>query len=110
MNLSGAKKVWLRPDAAAALEEKALTNWISQTNAWSPSAEVASDKTETLRFELQRQGGGGQAGASGDLRHFTLAFREAQTGKFSIDSVRFVSEREEGLKEASGQQWAGLAE
>lgn len=57
--------------------------------------------------------GGGPPGASqgaGDLRHFFIAFRECNSAKFSIDSVRLVSEREERLKEPSGQQWAGLAE
>ena len=52
--------------------------------------------------------GTGQGG--GDLRHFLLAFRECKSAKFSIESVRFVSEKEEKLKEPSGQQWAGLAE
>jgi arylsulfatase A-like enzyme len=39
-----------------------------------------------------------------------LAFRECKSGKVSIESVRFVSEREEKLKDPSGQQWAGLAD
>src|SRR5262249_13951731 len=52
--------------------------------------------------------GSGQ-GAS-DLRHFILTFRDCQSAKFSIESVRFVSDREEKLKDPSGQQWAGLAE
>jgi len=47
---------------------------------------------------------------SADLRQFALAFREGQSGKVSIESVRFVSEREEKLKDESGQQWAGLAD
>jgi len=58
-------------------------------------------------------GGGGPGGgnqASGDLRHFTLTFRDCKSAKVSIESVRLVSEREEKLKEASGQQWAGLSE
>ena len=58
-------------------------------------------------------GRGGPAGASqeaGDLRHFFIAFRECNSARFSIESVRLVSEREEKLKEPSGQQWAGLAE
>lgn len=45
-----------------------------------------------------------------DLRHFLIAFRECKSGKFSIDSIRFMTEKEEKLKEPSGQQWAGLAE
>lgn len=52
--------------------------------------------------------GAGQGGS--DLRQFLLAFRECQSGKVSIESVRFVSEREEKLKDPSGQQWAGLAD
>jgi len=46
--------------------------------------------------------------ASGDFRHFLIAFRECNSGRFSIESVRFVTEQEEKLKEPSGQQWAGL--
>ena len=49
-------------------------------------------------------------GRSGDLRHFTLSFRDATSGKFAIESVRIISEKEEKLKDPSGQQWAGLAE
>jgi arylsulfatase A-like enzyme len=52
----------------------------------------------------------GNAERIADLRQFSLAFRECQSGKVSIESVRFVSEREEKLKDPSGQQWAGLAE
>jgi hypothetical protein len=56
-------------------------------------------------------GGSAQANqGSGDLRHFTLSFRDCKSARFSIESVRLVSEREEKLKDASGQQWAGLAE
>jgi arylsulfatase A-like enzyme len=55
-------------------------------------------------------GAPGSGQGSGDLRHFILTFRDGQSAKFSIESVRFVSEREEKLKDASGQQWAGLAE
>ncbi len=46
----------------------------------------------------------------GDLRHFSLAFREGSSGKFAIESVRFISDKEEKLKDPSGQQWAGLGE
>jgi arylsulfatase A-like enzyme len=58
-------------------------------------------------------GGGGppaSAQSGSDLRQFLLAFRECQAGKISIESVRFVTEREEKLKDPSGQQWAGLAD
>jgi len=55
-------------------------------------------------------GTAGPSQGSGDLRHFTLTFRDCKSARFSIESVRFVSEREEKLKEPSGQQWAGLAE
>ena len=55
-------------------------------------------------------GGGGTSQGSGDLRHFALAFRDCKSARFSIESIRFVSEREEKLKDPSGQQWAGLAE
>ena len=47
----------------------------------------------------------------GDLRHFSLTFRECANGaNFSIESVRFISEKEEKLTEPSGQQWTGLSE
>ena len=52
----------------------------------------------------------GPAPKKGDLRRFSLAFRECPSGKVSIESVRLVSEKEEKLKEPSGQQWAGLAD
>ena len=39
-----------------------------------------------------------------------LTFSDCKSAKFSIESVRLVSEKEEKLSEASGQQWAGLAE
>ena len=55
-------------------------------------------------------GGGGTGQRSADLRHFVLTFRDCKSAKFSIESVRLVSEKEEKLAEASGQQWAGLAE
>jgi len=55
-------------------------------------------------------GSSGTSQGSGDLRHFLLAFRDCKSAKFSIESVRFVSEKEEKLKDPSGQQWAGLAE
>src|SRR5689334_2324785 len=55
--------------------------------------------------------GGVSATSQGtDLRHFAIAFRDCKSPKFSIESVRLVSEREEKLKDPSGQQWAGLAE
>ena len=56
------------------------------------------------------QGGGGSGQRSSDLRHFVLTFRDCKSAKFAIESVRLVSEKEEKLSEASGQQWAGLAE
>lgn len=166
MIVSGAKKVWLRSEGGAAVDDKALVSWASQTEPWSTSVDAMDGKLQTYRFEVQAGGGsaggpggppapagpvmptapgkpGGAGGATagapglsptpgptpapvpppagpgsppgkgpskGDLRHFLLAFRECQSAKFSIESVRFVTEKEEKLKEASGQQWAGLAE
>jgi arylsulfatase A-like enzyme len=137
MNVSGAKQVWLRPEGSAALDDDpALVGWASQTNAWDTSVDVEENKLHTYRFEIRSNrgsgggrggppgaggpgmggpGGGGRGGGGsglnpGDLRHFLLTFREGKSAKFSIESVRFVSEKEEKLKEASGQQWAGLAE
>jgi arylsulfatase A-like enzyme len=164
MNVSGAKQIWLRPERAAAVDEKALVSWATQTNAWSTSTNVADGKLQTYRFEITSNagapfgppgppptppaaapapaatpvnstnaaspavavatppratpapappgppGGPGPNAGGSDLRHFALAFRDGQSGKFAIESIRFVSEREEKLKEPSGQQWAGLAE
>lgn len=56
------------------------------------------------------RGTSGGGSRSGDFRQLLLAFRGSGSGKVSIESVRFVTEREEKLKEASGQQWAGLGE
>ncbi|MCI0539997.1 MAG: sulfatase-like hydrolase/transferase, partial [Verrucomicrobiales bacterium] len=149
MNVSGAKHVWLRPEANASVDDSAVVKWASQSEPWNTSVEVAENKVHTYRFEIRsdrdRRGGpggrgggpgpggpGGPGGAgpggpgarggpgggpppgpgpsSGDLRHFFITFRECQSPKFSIESIRFMSEREEKLKEESGQQWAGLAE
>ena len=53
----------------------------------------------------------GQGRSRQDLRHFSLTFRDCADGaNFSIESVRFISEKEEKLKESSGQQWTGLSD
>ncbi|HXG47564.1 MAG TPA: sulfatase, partial [Methylomirabilota bacterium] len=54
--------------------------------------------------------GGSSRGSTGDLRHVLIAFRDAESAKFAIESIRFVTDKEEKLAEPSGQQWAGLAE
>jgi len=175
MDVSGPKKVWLRPERSASVEDEALVKWASQTESWNTSNDVVENKLHTYRFEVRFDrdrtgqrgggrgpggppgggaggpggppgpdggtgrgrrggpdgGGGGRGGGgpapgfmppggfggapgpnagSGDLRHFAIAFRDCKSGKFSIESVRFVSEKEEKLKEPSGQQWAGLSE
>jgi arylsulfatase A-like enzyme len=108
MNVSGAKQVWLRPEAGASVDDSALVGW-AQANSWNPSVEVEENKLHIYRFKIPSNRGPRGRGA-GDLRHFSIAFRECNSAKFSIESVRLVSEREERLKEPSGQQWAGLAE
>jgi arylsulfatase A-like enzyme len=52
----------------------------------------------------------GRADSSGDLRNFFLTFRDGPGARFSIESVRLISEKEDKLNEPSGRQWAGLAE
>ena len=47
---------------------------------------------------------------SKDLRHFFLSFRDCDDANISVSSIRFISEKEEGLNNPSGQQWAGLGE
>ncbi len=137
MTVSGAKQAWLRPERGYAMDEAAVKAWAVQTNSWDASVDIEDNKVQTYRFEIKadrgRQGnpppagpggmGGPGPGGSpttdrprlpeprdGDLRHFFLTFRDAKSAKFAIESVRFVSEREEKLKDPSGQQWAGLAE
>ncbi|GEM_PF-609958 len=114
MSVSGAKQVWLRPEGS--IDDSALATWASQTNTWNPSVEVAENKLQTYRFEVRPNRPGGGRGGPGtgqtgnQLRHLFMTFREGKSAKFSIESVRFVSEKEEKLKDPSGQQWAGLAE
>jgi arylsulfatase A-like enzyme len=206
MNVSGAKKIWLRSEGTNAMDDDAMVRWAGQSEPWNVSADVVDGKVQTYRFELKSDrggsrggggggpppmgggrgggppgpgaantpagagappgpagpggldggppgpdgpggpggpgrrggpgagpvdgdrrggpggpGGGGRGGGPGggsggssqrsaDLRHFVLSFRECKSAKFSIESVRLVSEKEEKLSEASGQQWAGLAE
>src|SRR5204863_4431300 len=45
-----------------------------------------------------------------DLRHFALAFREGNSAKIAIESVRIISEQQETSNQPSGQRWAGLGE
>ncbi len=125
MNVSGAKHVWLRPEGSASVEAPALLSWASPTNAWETSVAVEENKLQTYRFEVKSNPSSGSGHGAppppgvghdapvqkpGDLRHFFLTFRECKSAKFTIESVRFVSEKEEKLKEASGQQWAGLGD
>ncbi len=133
MAVFGAKQVLLRSEGNESLDGLELVKWASQSKPWSNSVEVAENKVHTYRFEFQstrdRSGGPGGPGMAGgpgggvggglpatpsrgvgDLRHLFLAFRECKSAKFAIESIRFLSEKEEKLKEESGQQWAGLGE
>ena len=198
MDVSGAKKVWLRSEGSNSIDDDAIVRWAGQSEPWNINADVADGKVQTYRFELKSDRGGGRGGGgpppmgggrgggppgpgatnppagagappgpdgpgaldggpgrrggpgadpadggrrggpggpggggrgggpgaappgtggsggssqrSADLRHFVLSFRDCKSAKFSIESVRLVSEKEEKLSEASGQQWAGLAE
>ncbi|MBI3413705.1 MAG: sulfatase [Verrucomicrobia bacterium] len=111
MNISGAKQVALRSDGNAVVEDAETVKWASQSESWTNALEVVADKLNTYRFEIQpERNPPGTNQNTGGLRHFSMAFHECKSAKFSIESVRFVSEKEEKLKEPSGQQWAGLAE
>ncbi len=199
MIVSGAKKVWLRPEGGNSIDDDEIVRWAGQSEPWNINADVADGKLQTYRFELQSNRGGNRGGGPGggappaggargggapgpgaalppggpggppalgggppgpdgpggpgvtgrrggpggpggnargggpggppqgmggfggpgggatgqrntDLRHFVLTFRDCKSAKFSIESVRLVSEKEEKLSDASGQQWAGLAE
>jgi arylsulfatase A-like enzyme len=102
MTVSGAKKVWLRGEGSTNADRTAIEKWAKQTNSWDTSVDVEENKAQTYRFE--------RGNAKGDLRHIFITLRECNNPKFSIESIRLVTEREERLKDASGQQWAGLAE
>ncbi len=111
MNISGAKQVGLRFDGNTAVEDSEMTKWASRSETWTNALEVVADKLNTYRFEVQPgRGPSGTNQSAGVFRHFSIAFHECKSAKFSIESVRFISEKEEKLKEPSGQQWAGLAE
>ena len=111
MDVSGAKQVVLRFEGNTTVEDAELVKWASQSETWTNALEVVADKLNTYRFEIQpNRNPPGTNQNVGVLRHFSIAFHECRSAKFSIESVRLVSEREEKLKEPSGQQWAGLAE
>ena len=102
-------------NAAPATNTASATNTAPATNAALQTAKAQKPPATNAAPAAARPprppgGPPGDAERSQDLRRFSLAFRECQSGKVSIESVRFVSEREEKLKDASGQQWAGLAE
>lgn len=110
MKVSGAKKIWLRPEGSNSVDEAAIVNWARQTNSWDTSVDVKENEIETYRFEIRGNRGGGGGGGNRDLRQLFITLRECNSAKFSLESLRIVSSREEKLKEASGQQWAGLGE
>ena len=112
MNISGAKEVWLRSEGDVSPDESAVMKWASQSEPWKGSSNVVEGKINTYQFDVSSSRGSssGGGGKGADVRHFFMTFRECKSAKFSIESIRFVSEREEKLNEPSGQQWAGLAE
>ncbi len=111
MNISGAKLVLARFDGNTTVDDAEAVKWASQSDTWTNAVEVVAEKPNTYRFEIQpHHKPSGTNQNAGDHRHLLLAFHECTSAKVSIESVRFVSEREEKLKEPSGQQWAGLAE
>ena len=91
---TGAKKNWVRAQRSANTDESAISNWAKGTN-WNTSADVEENKNEPYRFEIRSP--------RGDLRHLFISFREGDAPKFTIEKVRFGTEREEKLKEATGK-------
>jgi arylsulfatase A-like enzyme len=135
MHVAGASRVWLRAEGAREVQDDKVVEWADAAE-WTLSADVANAAMKTYRFDVTKSGVPAVEGrpsgppplpgspefeeaernkpsttdATGDLRHFFLAFRDCANGSVSIDSIRFVSEKEEKLNEPSGRQWAGLSD
>ena len=125
MNVTGASRVWLRAEGATEIPDDEVIAWAG-AKEWTLSEDVANAATKTYRFDVTTSGVPAVEGqppgpppmpgtpefeeaernkptttdATGDLRHFFLAFRDCEDGSVSIDSIRFVSEKEEKLNEA----------
>lgn len=126
MKVSGAGAVWLKPDGDPEVETAAQVAWAG-SDAWNISQDVSNAGMRIYRFDVTEEGAPEESDGDddsdddsddetadgveeGDLRHFYLSFRDSANASFSIDSIRFVSEKEDGLNKTSGQQWSGLAE
>jgi arylsulfatase A-like enzyme len=106
MKVEGAGEVWLKTDGQEAVDVSEQIDWAG-TEAWNISQEVTNSGMKIYRFDVSGDEAPEVEGF-GDLRHFYLSFRDAQSGRFSIDSIRFVSQKEDDLNKPSGRQWAGL--
>ena len=59
MNVSGAKKLWLRPEGSNSIDDAAILRWAKQTEPWNINADVVEAKVQTYRFELKPDKDGG---------------------------------------------------
>src|SRR6185436_8669640 len=65
MNVSGARKVWLRPEGGASIDDDAIVRWAEQSEPWNINADVADGKLQTYRFEIQPRRSEGRGGRGG---------------------------------------------
>ena len=113
MRVRQASDVWLKPVGSSSVDDAKQVAWAT-AEEWPISQTVANDGMRIYRFDLtlkeeeEDEENSDEGVEAGDLRNFFLSFRGSNDGSFSIDSIRFVSEKEEGLNTPSGQQWAGL--
>ena len=124
MKVSGASHVWLGTAAGREVDDSAVLAW-AQSSEWPLQQAVADGAVRSYRFDITVASDDLTASVNGeegddpseeedntknDLRNIFLNFRDCQDANVTISSVRFVTEAEEKLNEASGQQWVGLAE
>lgn len=124
MKVSGASHVRLGTASGRQIDDSAVRDW-AKSPEWPVVQDVANGAVRSYRFDISVETDDlsaiavdeeetdaltEDADAKDDLRNVFLGFRDCQDASVAISSVRFVTEAEEKLNDASGQQWVGLAE